>query len=188
MTPTCDAPLGVEALVSYWAGDLPEQAAALLEAHLFACAACADALREIAALGDGVATLARQGQVSGIISRAVMNCLARDGVRVRLYSIAPGQAVPCAVWPDDDVVVVALRADLVGVTSVSLSITGGDDRVIHHVDDGAVSPEDGELLYASPGGLIRQMPSVRVRFTLADNDSNGRVLGEYVLEHSASHQ
>ena len=186
MTPGCAAPLDVDTLLSYWAGDMSEREADVLEAHLFTCAACAGRLGGIAALGDGVATLTRRGRVSGIISPAIMNRLARDGVRVRLYSIAPGEAVPCAVWPTDDVLVVALRADLAGITSVSLSIASADDRLIEQIDDVAVSSGDGAVLYASPGHLIRRMPSVRVRFTLVNNVEREHVLGAYVLEHSAS--
>jgi hypothetical protein len=45
-----------------------------------------------------------------------------------MYWLAPGETVPCAVYPGDDVVVTALRADFSGVETVSLVVTGPDDR------------------------------------------------------------
>jgi hypothetical protein len=35
--------------------------------------------------GNGLATLVRQGRVSGIVSRAILNRLQRDGVHVRMF-------------------------------------------------------------------------------------------------------
>ena len=76
----CEAPLSSALLLDYWARDLVEDyEIKALEEHLFACGECAGRLQQIAALGTGVATLARQGRTFGIVSREMLNRLQREG-------------------------------------------------------------------------------------------------------------
>jgi hypothetical protein len=65
-----------------------------------------------------------------------------------MYWLAPGETVPCAVYPGDDVVVTALRADFSGVETVSLVVTGPDDSLFGRVDD-VPCPERGSN-YSGP--------------------------------------
>jgi hypothetical protein len=120
-----------------------------VEAHLFACGDCSARLNQIAALGAGLTALVRQGRVSGIVSRAILNRLQRDGAHVRMFWLAPGETVPCAVFPGDDVIVTALRADFSGVDSVTLSVTGPDDLPFGRCDDVGVGAA-GEVLWPIP--------------------------------------
>jgi hypothetical protein len=53
------------------------------------------------------------------------------------------------------------------------------------LDDVPVSAAEGELLWATPGSLIRQMPTSRVTLTVTAGRANGRRIGEYVLDHTA---
>lgn len=186
MKPGCDAPIRDEMLLDYWCGDLAGQEADQIEAHLFACGECAARLERIATLGTGIATLARKGRVSGIISRALLNRMQRDGVNVRLFSLSPGETLPCAAFPGDDVVVVSLRADFEGVEAVTLSVTGLGDASMGELSEAPVSRAHGEVLWATPGALVRQMPSTRLHLTLTSSGGERGVLGEYVLDHSAS--
>jgi hypothetical protein len=187
MMPPCHASISDAMLLDYWAGDLRDgDEINGVEAHLFACGDCSARLYEMAALGAGLATLARQGRVSGIVSRAVLNRLQRDGARVRMYWLAPGETVPCAVYPGDDVVVTALRADFSGVETVALVVTGPDDSPFGRFDDVPVSGARGEVLWANPAALLNQMPSMRLQLTLTSTGAAPVELGRYVLEHSAT--
>lgn len=186
MTKECSAPLRDELLIDYWAGDLEPLEAERIEEHLFACDDCAARLENIASVCGGVATLARAGRVSGIISRSILNRLQRDGVHVRFYSLLPGETVACAAFPDDDLVVVALRADLENVAAVALSVTAGPDEApLGEIQEAPVSRLDGEVMWATPGSVVRKIPSTRVRLKLASTGASPTVLGEYVLDHSA---
>ena len=128
MMPGCQAPIPDGTLLDYWARDLADgDETDRVEEHLFACGDCSARLHRLAALGPGLATLVRQGRVSGIVSRALLNRMQRDGIHVRMYSLVPGETVPCAVFPGDDLVVTALRADFSGVDAVTLSVTGPGD-------------------------------------------------------------
>jgi hypothetical protein len=184
MTP-CHAPVPQEALLAYWVAETSEHDSARIEEHLFACAHCAGQLEQLTATAHGVDALARQGRIAGIVPFEVLNRLARDGVRVRYYSLAPGQSVPCAAWPGDEVFIVGLRADLADVRSVSLLMTGPDGTEIARANDVPVAPGSTAVLHAIAGALVRQMPSMKIRLTLTDAGPGHRLLGEYVLEHSA---
>ena len=185
MTAACAAPIPEDTIVDYWSGGLSRSDADAVEDHVFTCAACAARLDAVASLARGIASLARRGRVSGIISRATLNHLQRDGVRVRVYSLLPGDVVPCAVFPDDDLVVTSMRGDFTGVDAVTLSVTGSTPLAGVVLADVPVSAAEGELLWAMPGSLIRQMPTSRVVLTVTAARANGPWVGEYVLDHSA---
>lgn len=185
MTPGCQVPISDGTLLDYWARDLAEgDELDRVEEHLFACADCSARLQDLAALGPGLKTLVRQGRVSGIVSRSLLNRMQRDGIHVRMYSLTPGETVPCAVFPGDDLVVAALRADFSGVDAVTLSVTGSGDALSGEIHDVPLGP-DAELFWATPAGVVRQMPSVRLELTLAAAGGTRAELGRYVLEHSA---
>jgi hypothetical protein len=185
MTAVCASPLADDALVDYWSRGLEPQQSDAIEKHIFACAACAARLESIASLAAGVTSLARQGRFSGIVSRATLNQLQHDGLRVRLYSLSPGDVVPCAVFPDDDLVVTSMRGDFAGVDAVTISVAGPPPMSAVVLDDVPVPGAEGELLWAAPGALLRQLPSARVTLTITARRESGRRIGEYVLDHSA---
>ena len=183
----CQAPVPDATLLDYWAGDILDgDEMNRVEEHLFACADCSARLDQMATLGAGLATLVRQGRMSGFVSRAILNRLQRDGVRVRLFWLAPGETVPCAVFPGDDVIVTALRADFSGVETVTLSVTGGDDSPFGRYDDVPVSGPRGEVLWATPAALVQQLPSMRLELTLTSTGAAPTELGRYVLDHAAA--
>ncbi len=187
MMPTCQSPIPDGTLLDYWARDLADgHETDRVEEHLFACGDCSARLHRLAALGPGLATLVRQGRVSGIVSRALLNRMQRDGIHVRMYSLMPGETVPCAVFPGDDLVVAALRADFSGVDAVALSVTGPGNWPSGEIDDVPVSGPDGEVLWAMPAAVVRQMPSMRLQLSLSSAGATRAELGKYVLDHSAS--
>ena len=184
MLASCKAPIPEEALLDYWARDAADgDEAERVEEHLFACSDCSARLHHLAALGTGLATLVRQGRVSGIVSRAILNRLQRDGVHVRMFSLWPGETVPCAVFPGDDLVVTALRADFSGVDAVTLSVTGPGDSPIAQFEDVPVPGPGGEVLWVTPAAVVHEMPSMRLELTLASVGATRAELGRYVLEH-----
>jgi anti-sigma factor RsiW len=185
MTPRCDAPLSDDDLLDYWTDAAADGTVERVEAHLFACAECTARLQAMASLGARLASLVRRGRVTGIVSRVLLNRIQRDGVHVRFYVLSPGERVPCAAFPGDDLVVVSLRADLSAARTVTLSVSGPADEA-SQIADVPVSPTEVEILWATPGEIVRRLPSARVRLTLTSNGPDGAVLGEYELDHTAS--
>ena len=182
----CRAPIPEATLLDYWAGDLADDDVNRVEDHLFACSDCSARLEHVVALGTGLAALARQGRISGIVSRAVLNQLQRDGVHVRMYSLLPGETVACAVFPGDDLIVTDLRADFSGVEAVTLSVIGPGSAPFGLYDDVPVSTPFGEVFWATPAAVVRQMPSMWLELTLTPTNARSTELGRYVLEHSSS--
>jgi hypothetical protein len=182
----CRASIPDATLLDYWAGDLVDDDVSRVEEHLFACGSCSARLEQLAALGAGLATLARHGRINGIVSRTMLNRLQRDGVHVRMFSMVPGETVPCAAFPGDDLLVTSLRADFSGVDTVTISVTGPGSTPFSRYDDVPVDGSVGEVLWATPAALVHQMPSMRLEISLTSTDGAHTELGRYVLEHSAS--
>jgi len=185
VTPPCNTPVSDDDLLEYWILAIDGSDAERMEDHLFSCADCAARLDAMASVGTGLRTLVKRGRVSGIISRSLLNRMQRDGVRVRQYSLEPGERVPCAAFPDDDLLVISMHAEFAGVETVTLSVTGPDDELIGRIAGVAVSSEDLEILWATPGDIIRQLPSTRVRLRVTSDAPGDKTIAEYELDHTA---
>ena len=92
---------------------------------------------------------------------------------------------PCAVFPGDDLIVTALGADLSGVDSVTLSVTGPDHAPFAHLDEVPVSGARDEVYWVIPAATVQALSSMRLDLTLSDSGGTGAELGRYVLEHTA---
>ena len=173
-------------LADFAAGELPEVEAAAIEEHLFSCADCGARAAQFDALVRAIRPAVRSAEVGGFVTDAVLNRLAREGVRVRTFALSPGAIVPCAVWDDDELMVLRLRGDFGGAGEVTLSQrVGGTEvnRATSQVPAGA----HGEILYVSPAAWVRQLPVVEVEVLLtAREGGEDRPIGSYTLVHEGS--
>jgi hypothetical protein len=187
MMASCPSPISDATLIDYWTRDVVDDGETdRVEAHLFACGDCSARLQSLAALGTGLARLVRLGRVGGIVSRSLLNRMQRDGVHVRMYAAMPDETVPCAVFPGDDLVVVAMAADFSGAEDVTLSVTAPGSSPMSEIENVPVSRVARELLWAIPASAVRQLPSMRVQLTIRSGGATGDVVGTYALEHSAT--
>ena len=187
MMAACDVPIPDATLIDYWTHDLADGAETdRVEEHLFACGGCSARLQQLAALGTGLATLVREGRVSGIVSRAILNRLQRDGVHVRMFWLSPGR--------DGAVRRVSRRRPRGHRSARRLLRCGCRDAFGHRArrlgdcgqcDDVPVAGLGGEVLWATPAAVVQQMPSMRLHLTLTSAGATHDELGRYVLEHSA---
>jgi hypothetical protein len=174
--------IDLEALTDYVAGELAAADAAAIEEHLFSCADCGVRAAAFDRLVRAVGPAARSAEIGGFVTDDILNKLARDGVRVRSFALAPGAVVPCAVWDDDELMVLRLRAEFEGVSEVTLSQRVGGAEVAR--ETGQVSGGQSEILYATPAALIRQLPAVDVQLVLTAQQENvERTIGTYTLVH-----
>lgn len=185
MTAGCQR-LTLAALTDYAAGELPEAEAAALEDHLFACVECAATAAEFEGLVRTIRPAVRSAAVGGFVTDVVLNQLAREGVRVRTYVLAPGAVVPCAVWDQDELMVLRLRADFAGVSEVTLSQRVAGNEVIRATNE--VPPDSaGELLYTIPAAWVRQLPVTQVDVVLTTRErGEDQAIGHYTLIHEGS--
>ncbi len=184
---SCADPLLAGDVADYWAGDIEKSTAERIEEHVFTCAECARRLAEGEALARAIVDVVRAGRFQAVVTDAVLNRMAREGVRVRSYVLEPGTTVACAVWPDDEVVVTRLRADLAGLETVDVLMQLESGVEVSRASDVPVSPAQEEIVDAMSAALLRQMPSSRVRVSVMGRVGDAvRLVAEYLLEHTGN--
>jgi hypothetical protein len=170
-------------LIDYAAGELPENETAAVEEHLFSCAECGARAAEFDALARAIGPAVRSGEVGGFVTDDVLNRLSREGIRVRTYALSPGAVVPCAVWDDDEVIAMRLRADFGSAGEFTLSQRVAGTEVIRATGQVAASPH-GELIYALPASWVRQLEAVDLEVVLSAHEAGEeRPIGSYTLSH-----
>ena len=186
-SPPCATPIAFADAVDYWAGDLASADAERLEAHAFGCDACARELAAVGALAGGVAATLRDGRLHTVITDALLNRLAADGVRIRTFTLDGPGVVPCAVWAGDDLVVSRIRADFTGLDAVTVVTRRDSGEEIGRLVDIPVRPGQREILNAFPAAQLRSLPATRVLVTVVgQGDGDPRTLAEYTLEHGGA--
>jgi anti-sigma factor RsiW len=173
-------------LTDYAAGELPDADAATLEAHLFSCTECGARAAEFDLLVCAIPKAIQSAEVGGFVTDAVLNRLAREGLRVRSYVLSPGAIVPCAVWDGDELMALRLRGDFRDARDVTLSqrIAGTE---VSRVSGEVVASPSGEIIFAIPAALVRQLPVVEIEVLLtAREGGEDRAIGSYTLVHEGS--
>jgi hypothetical protein len=180
---SCAEPIAFDALVAYWAHEDADDAG--VEEHVFACDACAARLAAVARIAQGVARVSgRRGGVDMVVTGAIVDRLAREGLKLRSYRVAPGGTVACTVAPDDDLVVTTLDVDLAGVESVDL-VKRRDGAVFSRMSDVPVDAARGEIVYTVSGDRLRGLPKTTIEVEVIAKAPGGpRRLGLYVFDHS----
>ena len=180
--PRCER-IALADLTDYAAGELSEADAAAIEEHLFSCADCGARAAEVDTLVRAIRPAVLSAEVGGFVTDAVLNRLARDGVRVRTYALAPGAVVPCAVWDDDEVMALRLRGDFGGASEFTLAQRVAGSEVMRTTGQVAASSH-GEVIFAQPAAWVRQLPAVHVEVLLtAHGDGVEHPIGTYTLVH-----
>ena len=186
----CKDPIGFEALVAYWLGELPEEREAPLEEHLFACAHCTRRLEWLAALSAGVRGAVRAGALGMMVSAPFVEAMKHAGLRLREYRIDPGGRVNCTLRADEDAVVSRIRAPLSGVKrldALQRLEVGGVEQPEVRLEDVPFDPRSGEVLFIPPPAALKKMPAHRMRMRLvAVGEAGEMALGEYTFAHSPS--
>jgi len=184
-TPGCEQ-VSFATLTDYTTGELPDTDAAAIEEHLISCAECAARVAEFDGLVRAIGPAVRSAEVGGFVTDALLNQLARDGVRMRSFTLSPGAIVPCAVWDEDELMALRLRADFGSASEVTMLQRVEGNEVIRATGHLAgASP--AELIYALPAAWVRQLPVAEVEVLLTAHDAGEeRPIGRYTLVHEGS--
>jgi hypothetical protein len=181
--------LSFEELADYWTSDIAPVDAERIEAHVFECASCARLLAESERLRSRISALARGGGFQAFVTDGLLNRLARDGVRVRSYTLDPGESIKCSAWADDEVLVARLRADFAGVTAVDAEMRFETGEQWGRSTDVPVREGATELVLALPAAMVRSAPNGPMRLTLraASGSQKAGVVAEYIFDHEGAH-
>ena len=183
----CPQPLSGDVIVDYWAGELDAQTEAQVEEHAFACGTCAAAVAHGEAIASGIRALVRAGMFQALVPEAVLNRLARDGARLRTFTLSPGDVVPCAVWEDDDVIVTRLRGDFSGIGSVRVVASLENGEELSRSEGITIRPGQHEIVHAISAAWLRQLPVTKVKMRItASDEGEGQPVAEYTLMHEGS--
>ena len=183
----CETPIGFEALIAYWLGELPLESEALLEEHLFGCAHCSGQLEEIAALASGVHAAVKDGTVGMVVSAPFVEAMKHAGLRLREYRLAPGGSVNCTIGADDDAVVSRTRAPLAGVERLDLVRMGNRGEPEGRLVDVPFDADTGEVLMIPSAAWLKTMPAFTMRMRLVAVSAAGETgIGDYTFNHSPS--
>jgi anti-sigma factor RsiW len=178
--------IGLAELTDYAAGELAGGDAATFEEHLFSCADCATRAAELDALARAIPPAIRAAEVGGFVTEAILNRLAREGVRMRSYVLSPGAVVPCAVWDGDELMALRLRADFTGASEFTLSQRVAGTEIARATGQLAAGT-GGELIFTIPAAWVRTLPAAQIDVLLSAHDEGReRPIGAYTLVHEGS--
>lgn len=174
-----------EALLDYWLDHSDAAATDALDEHLMQCDACGAVLDGLVALGDGVRTALRRGEVTAIASDAFVQHLAGSGQRVREYRLPLNGSVNCTVAPDDHFLVARLAAPLAGVERLDmLAQRSTGPALTQRLQDIPFDAQAGEVIYVAKIAEIKQLPAHTLQLTLlAVAPGDTRELGRYTFNH-----
>ncbi|NJD35871.1 MAG: zf-HC2 domain-containing protein [Betaproteobacteria bacterium] len=186
-TVTCKEPIGLEALVAYWLGEVSARREAMLESHIFGCAHCSGRLEELAMLAAGVRAAVKDGMVSLVVCAPFVDAMRRAGLCLREYHLDPGASVNCSIRADDDAVIARIRAPLAGVKRLDVVSTQGAGESEQRLADVPFDAGSGEVLVMPSAAWLKTMPAFTTRMRLIAVDATGdRPIGDYTFNHSPS--
>ena len=172
-------------LLAYWLGELGDAEAAAIEEHLFACGECCAELEKLVRIGDAIRGELRSGNIGTVVSPAFIRRLQADGLRIREYTLRPGESVNCTVAPDDDLVISYLHAPLGDVRQLDLVFADVDGSSPHRSAHIPFDAAAGVIAVVPPMALLRSMGHARKRMQLlAVGNESERVVGEYRFKHA----
>jgi Putative zinc-finger len=176
----------LEELLEYWLGEVDEANESRLDEHLFGCAACAEHLRTIIALGAGIRGQLLGGNFGFLLPTPFVRGIKAAGLRVREYNVEPGDSVSCTATAEDDLVVTHLHAPLRDVRRLDVVIqdpVGGTLRA----RDVTFDPKAGNLTLVPSVVYLRTLHNALVRVRLVAVDGvDERVIADYAFNHSSS--
>ena len=174
-------------LIDYWVGDLDQMSAERVEAHLFECSECANRLAEVATLAAAVGETARGARIHSIVTESILNKFARDGMRMRTFAPEPGRFIPCAIWPEDDLIVTRLRGDFTGYEQVTLVLKANEGPELSRDEDVPLTAGAREIITVVSAAQLRKLPSMRLQILVSGTrDGIEHMIGEYGLEHGGA--
>jgi hypothetical protein len=177
---TCASPLAFETLVALWAGELPEAQTAAADEHLFACEACSAASDRLGKVVTGL-----RGLVPPVLSHALRDRLASQGMRLRVTNVQPGVEATAHFTRDVDLLIHVLHADLSRAARVDVEVLAPDGEPRVALEQVPFDATKGEVLIACQRHYEHMLPpGVDPIFRVhAFEAGERRRVGDYLVIH-----
>jgi len=184
---SCANPIDPTILADYWLAELSENQDRAVEEHLFSCGDCSQQLQSMVQLGQGIRTLAEQGNLPLIVTQGFLDRLTGQGFRTREYSVPAGGRVECTVTSQDDFLIGRMAANLRDVERLDLAMCEPSGEERRRLRDIPFRADSAEVILNYPVGPARQSgPDLVVMKLLAVSEKSERLLGEYTFNHTPS--
>lgn len=185
---SCQRPIDAAVLGDYWLSALAESEEEAVELHLLECGDCAGRLREVMSLAEGIGSLAREGSLRMVVSESYLERIARDGLRIREYTVEAGGRIECTVTAEDNLLIARLSTNLAGAKRVDLCLCDGHGIERMRLPDIPVRSGAGEVVYQESISFAKALPTDKliVRMVALEDEGQERLLGEYAFSHTRS--
>ncbi len=174
----CSAPVSLDAIRGYFAGDLEPSEAAALEDHVFECGSC-----DVAFVREGAMAAALRAQIPPVVSHERLAALVRTGLNVKRNVIPPDRTVDVVFSADVVVMINALTVNADDADRVDLVIADAAGEPLFEVPAIPYDRGSGEVLIACQRHFLDAFPPL-ARFELTAVKAGERTaLGTYVVNH-----
>ncbi len=182
----CSAPVGFDALIEYWLGELPEPETERIDEHIILCGQCAAKLGEIVLLSQAIRDVFRKGNIHVILTPNFLDHLIKQGIRVRQYRCSLNGSVACTVTTEDELLVGRLAVPLAGITRLDALSRRSCDDAEHRFSDIPFDAGANEIVVATNLTRMRRLPSHQhiVRLVAVEKETD-RLIGQYTFNHTA---
>jgi hypothetical protein len=174
----CAKPLGVDALVSYWARDLDVTESEAVEAHVFGCATCTAMSERIAAVTEKMRSLE-----PAVISAERLAELRAAGRRIEDNFVSPDEHKRVLFAAQDMIVHHLGGLDLAHVERVSVAVRShGSGTVVTEYPSVPFDAKAGEVLIACQRHFVVFPPDIAFEVTTFAGGEAKKV-SRYVVDH-----
>ena len=174
----CANPIPFETLLALWTGEVPNQAAATLEEHLFSCDECAPAFERFAGLAIGLREF-----IPAVISHDHRDRLLAQGARICNTPVEANRLAHARFAPELDLLVHVLKADLSGADRVDLEAIAPDATWQFLFELVPFDRTTGEVLVACQRHFEIMFPGDPIFRLYAVSAGQRKHLGDYRVEH-----
>jgi hypothetical protein len=182
----CEHPLDAALLADYWLKALSQSEEETVEEHLFSCEECSLRIEEVAALGEGVRRVAKEGSLMMVVSDVFLKRAREEGLRVREYASEAGGVVQCTVTAEDDLLVGRLKANLIGIGRVDLSLCDPSGAEQFRLPDIPFEAGAGSVAWQQSITFAKAAPSSTMvaRLIKVNEEGSESLMGEYTFNHT----
>lgn len=136
-------------------------------------------------LRTGTSTPVHSGVLRAVVTGELVEHLAAAGLHLREYRVVPSGSVFCTVAPDDDVVIVRLKAYLEDIEQLDLLLFDVRGKRYEHLQNIPFNRAAAHVFVAPNVERLRKLPQSTAHLQLVARGPRPlRVVGSYTVKHA----